>query len=144
MHLVHKIYKHEVTHPESVTEKTPIVQRSYELIHQMEKKDYSGRCKCKYWTILSKILEDGVHIKYPILIDYKPQILPSAHIFLPTGYTRNHGDLQITSIRDAGSYRTAKCDIGPYLGRVRCFRFDVNTFNRLIGLIRAFDRVNLA
>lgn len=107
-------------------------------------KDYTGRCKCKYWTRLSKILEDGVHIRCPILRDCKPQILPSAHIFLPTRYTRNHGGLQITSIRDVGSYRTAKSDIGHYRGRVRCFRLDLNTFNRLIGLIRAFDRVNLA
>jgi hypothetical protein len=38
MNLVHKIYKHEVTHAESVTERSPIIQRSYELIHQLEKK----------------------------------------------------------------------------------------------------------
>jgi hypothetical protein len=37
-HLVHKIYKHDVTHFESVTEGSPIIQRSYELIHQQEKK----------------------------------------------------------------------------------------------------------
>jgi hypothetical protein len=38
MHLVHKIDTHEVTHSESVTERSPIIQRSFELIHQLEKK----------------------------------------------------------------------------------------------------------
>jgi selenocysteine lyase/cysteine desulfurase len=42
MHLVHKIYKHEVAHSESVTEGSPIIQRSYELIHQPEKKIIVG------------------------------------------------------------------------------------------------------
>lgn len=58
MHLVHKIYKHEVTHSESVTERTPIVQRSYELIHQIEKKiivgdvnTNTGQDSAKYWNM---------------------------------------------------------------------------------------------
>jgi hypothetical protein len=38
MHLVHKIYKHEVTRSESVTGGSPIIQRPYELTHQLEKK----------------------------------------------------------------------------------------------------------
>jgi hypothetical protein len=42
MHVVHKIYKHEVTHSESVTERSPTIQRSYELIHQLEKKIIVG------------------------------------------------------------------------------------------------------
>jgi hypothetical protein len=42
MHLVHKIYKHEVANSESVTERSPIMQRSYELVHQLEKKIIMG------------------------------------------------------------------------------------------------------
>jgi hypothetical protein len=43
MHLVHKIYKHKVTRSESVTEgRSPITQRLYELIHQLEKKTTVG------------------------------------------------------------------------------------------------------
>jgi hypothetical protein len=43
MHSVHKIYKHEMARSESVTEgRGPIIQRSYELIHQLEKKIIVG------------------------------------------------------------------------------------------------------
>jgi hypothetical protein len=37
MHLVHNIYKHDVTHFEAVTEGSPIIQRSYEPTHQLKK-----------------------------------------------------------------------------------------------------------
>jgi hypothetical protein len=66
----------------------------------------------------SELLEDGVHMRYPTIADCKPLSLLSARIFLPRRYMRKHGALQITSIRDAGSRRGVKCDIGHYLVRM--------------------------
>jgi hypothetical protein len=49
MHLVHKIQKHELTHSESVTEESPIIQRPYELIHQLKKYFMVGDLNLNYW-----------------------------------------------------------------------------------------------
>jgi hypothetical protein len=58
-----------------VTEGSPIIQRSYELIYQLEKKITVGNLgnlnantgqEDRYF---SKLLEDGVHISYPTTVD---------------------------------------------------------------------------
>jgi hypothetical protein len=53
----------------------------------------------------SKLLKDGVHMRYPTVM----VILP------PARYTWKYSDLQIISIRDVGSCRDAKCVISHYL-----------------------------